>query len=512
MSRIDRSAFLHELYRRAASVKRAADAIRVTERTFGKWLKLPEDRLQALSIDWSDWLVAATEFDIAMELFEPPKTLWDEHRSFSENLALAPPQFPQTGVLRDLRDPFLGRELLSCFGAASGVTTIDGARVEFLFHAGCATVVFKTIRARGFPPVPGPNLLYCAQDTPELDPDIEPPAILAGDSEEGFSAAHGTVNSFRLPSGEPEQLQVQIRRANSAAGPNQLFILSVIGDSDRNDDAEIIENFVATVELGLSCGVEAFELAFGCVTDPAAYSIHAKAGLPRRIAEAVRAAVGDCSVLVKLPYLPASNLEALVVELAPYVDGFSAINTIAVTAVRHAGPRGCVAAFGGAVAGLGGHPILPYGLRCARELVAIREHHKLTKKAIIGVGGVCSPRDVLLYRDEGVDHVQAASIFHADPLFALKVHDTLAAQKHREGRTTDDDLEIVWQNLGKAMRFVTNDGYDSRLVTKVASQIYTEVQDNYARLGPSPRRARIRSVAELMRELRYRLASSRFAP
>jgi hypothetical protein len=89
------------------------------------------------------------------------------------------------------------------------------------------------------------------------------------------------------------------------------------------------------------------------------------------------------------------------------------------------------------------------------------------------------------------------------------VHEELARHERQERRGRDADLETVWHNLGAAVRNLEKRGFDGRKVAAAASQRYSELRDEYAQMGASPRRSRIRSVAELVRDLEYRVRSSR---
>ena len=508
MFEFNRSAFFHELFRRAGGKARAAAALGISDKTFGIWLHKTEDELQHLQIPIEACQRAADEFDIAFETFEPPRHLWNEHHSYLDNIAAPPPLVPRTGVLHDLHDSFRGLELLSRFGAGSGAISADPARVEYLFHAGCAVVTYKTIRTREYPARPVPNLLFCAKGTPMVDPAREPEPVIVGDSAEGYSAAHGTVNQFLLPSVGPEKLRIDIRRANNAAGPNQLFILSVIGTSMNGDPDEIAADFVAAVKLGLSCGVNAFELNFSGPMDETTCQVHTVKGLAERICRDVRRAVeGDTLILVKLPFLRDGALEELVLATATYVDGYTAINSIPVAALREVGSHRVPAFRTGAHAGLAGRPILHCGLHAAAELVRIRNENRLNT-VIIGLGGVTEPADVLRYLEVGVDLVQAVSIFHEDPLFGLKVHQVLTAEGRHFARGRDNDLMTVWHNLFLAIREVERQGVDRRRVANAATMLFSEIRENYERERHAPRRAYVRSVAELVRDLQYSISHS----
>jgi dihydroorotate dehydrogenase (NAD+) catalytic subunit len=507
MEQLRMNAFLHALRESAGKVDRAAQAIGVSPRTFSTYLTKSDDELAALHLNYQDLQRAAQSYGISLKTFEVAKTLWDDRLSYEGNLNAALPPPADIAPLSDLQSPLLGKNLSSCFGVGSGVVTADAGRVRFLFESSCAIATYKTIRARDFPPVPGHNLLYCSEEVRTLDPHEPMTEVGVGERSDRYKPEYGTVNHFRIPSPPQQQLRLDIKRANHSANDNQLFILSVVGASPTGDADEIMSDFRRVVQLGQAAGVTTFELNLGCPTEPVTRLVLDSPRLAIAIAQEVRNCAREARILIKMPFAPIQQLERLMLDTTPFVDGWVAINTVPVRAVLDGGPHGKRPAFGvDHPVGIAGRPVLECGLHIVNELASIRERNKISRKAIIGLGGVTRPADVVRYRDAGADAVQAVTIFHADPYFAVRVHEFLASNEKRSELSRDKTLQMAWHNIGLAMEALAERGFDRRRVAPVAMAKYTEFCDRFDNLNPnSPRRPWVPTVNELVKDIEYLL-------
>lgn len=417
------------------SMSRLANRVEYSSRAVREWFKKSEAELQALPNRTKEALVGhAVKVGLPVEIYAEVQPLWDPQLSFEEN-AERPPALPPRSADQPtvLGTSVLGHAVRSPFGASASVLTADSARIQFLAAAGNSVLTFKTIRTSRYASHPWPNIYSCEPAAPELSPGEEPPTFLVGTERSGHSPTFGLLNRFGMPSPPPEVWQSDFRHALTTLDSDQLLLLSVVGTAGPKNSAEmLVKDFASVVTLAIDAGASVIELNLSCPNCVGREGVvYADTGLAKRICKAARTRVTSHKLVAKIGYLPDERLQELVLATAPYLDGYTAINTVPVEgfvrgielepAFKHPGLK----------AGLSGKPILRLGLHAVGQLAEIREHEHLTQLSIIGVGGVSSVSDVQSYLDAGADAVQATTVFFTDPLFGRRVERYLATQPRR---------------------------------------------------------------------------------
>ncbi len=116
-------------------------------------------------------------------------------------------------------------------------------------------------------------------------------------------------------------------------------------------------------------------------------------------------------------------LEKIVLDTAPYINGFSAINTIQAAVVDEQGKQ-FLPGEGRLRSGICGSAIKWAGIDMVQRLDALRKQHNL-KLEIIGVGGVMTPPDFQDYRQAGADVVKSVTAAMWNDQLATQVKTTL---------------------------------------------------------------------------------------
>lgn len=321
-----------------------------------------------------------------------------------------------------LKFTFLGHPIMSPFGIPAG-PLLNAKYVAAALAKGYDVVTYKTQRSTTFPVNEFPNVLYVdVQGDLTMEKASQP---LVGHTETDAEPKDLTItNSFGMPSTGPANWVPDLKKALHAAGRGQLVIMSVVGtikpgftpDDYYNDFAEVAKMAAdagaKVIEVNLSCPNVASEGVL-CYTPSAVGEICKRA----------KAAIGDLPLLTKVGYYTEDQqdlLETVVKEMAPYVAGISAINTIAAPIVDENGEQ-ALPGPNRLKSGMCGAGIKWAGLDMVKRLKALREKLGLDYE-IVGVGGVMTAADYHEYRNAGADLVQSATgaMWNADLAIEVK--------------------------------------------------------------------------------------------
>ena len=200
---------------------------------------------------------------------------------------------------------------------------------------------------------------------------------------------------------------------------------------------DYIADHVATARLVCETGADLMEMNTSCPNEGHNRLLCHDPHLVGRITEAVKGEIGDRPLIVKLAYIPPTEveggwgpdrrviddaaLELMVRQTAARgtVQAFSTINTISARLVDANGGQ-ALPGKGRDRSGVCGSAIRGAGLDMVSRLAAIRERLGLDY-AIIGVGGVVAPEDYRAYRAAGADAVMSATGAMWDAELARKI-------------------------------------------------------------------------------------------
>jgi dihydroorotate dehydrogenase len=360
-----------------------------------------------------------------------PSPMYDVLGSFRDNLArpLGPRLSERPTTARRWR--LLGRTVGFPIGVPACVLNGSEAWVRHNVANGWNVLTYKTVRGRAHPANEQPNWAFAARETASLAPGAAGDVVAdPWDWVEPGSAAVSSVNSFGVPSPDPEEWMADLARALAAVGEEQLLLVSVMGEGE-----DLAADFARTARMAEEAGASVVELNLSCPNTLSRSGVKPPLCLDPdatvAAVEAVRRELDDRTGLVaKLSWLDEERLAALTPRLAPLVDGIAGINTVQ-SRVRRS--DGSPTFPGRELAGLSGVAVREPALDFTRRLVALREAGGVHFD-VLAMGGVTDPASFEALFAAGADAVQSAAGAFADPLLAQKCVTEL-------GETLPRDLE-----------------------------------------------------------------------
>jgi dihydroorotate dehydrogenase len=347
-----------------------------------------------------------------------PTPAYDVLGGFRENLARPlGPRLPVRPTAGGRRWPLLGRTVGFPIGVPACVLNGSEAWVRHNIANGWNVLTYKTVRSRVHEPNEQPNWAFAARETASLAPGADADVVAdPWDWVSPGSPAVSSVNSFGVPSPEPEEWMADLARAVAAVGEEQLLLVSVMGEGD-----DLAADFTRTALMAEEAGGTVIELNLSCpntldrgptgVKPPLCLDPDATVA----VVEHVRRGLDDRTGLVaKLSWLDEPRLAALVPHLAPLVDGIAGINTVQ-SRVRRS--DGSPTFPGRELAGLSGIAVRQPALDFTRRLAALRASGGVHFD-ILAMGGVTDPESFAALFAAGADAVQSAAGAFADPFLA----------------------------------------------------------------------------------------------
>ncbi len=349
---------------------------------------------------------------------------YDPKRTYEDNYALGP-----FGAFREPspfvraerpRADFLGYAVTRPFGIPAG-PLLNAAFCEAAFRHGFDINVYKTVRTRAHHVHPFPNTLAVHIQGPLTIERANRPVM----ADSNFRHVESITNSFGVPSRDPDEWQPDMAKAVQSAGPGQVLVGSFQGTRPDNTSTDRMTAFIAdhvrAARLVAETGAHVLELNLSCPNEGAGNLLCFDTPTVVKIVEAVRDAIGDLPLILKLAYFSEDPpLARLVAATSEFVQGYAAVNTIPATLVD-AGGHQALPGEGREVGGVCGAAIAWAGLEMTERLATIRDrgNHEF---AIIGVGGVRNEQDYAALRHAGADAVMSATGAMFDPLLGVRIH------------------------------------------------------------------------------------------
>ncbi len=338
-------------------------------------------------------------------IFDPAKTFDDnvDHGPFGGSID-QPYQNPG-----EPKYSFLGHKLYSPFGIGAG-SLPSSHHVKYAFDKGFDVVCYKTQRSVPFTVNEFPNVVYLELDG-DLTLDRAKQPLVGHLSTDKPLEKLTVTNSFGNPSRGPDFWIEDMKQAVAAQGKGQLLISSVVGTIQPGfSQDDYYDDFAKTAELAKSAGVSVIEVNLSCPNvaneGVVCYTPEAVISINRKIKDKI----GETPLVAKIGYFSPEQqemLENIVLENAPYVAAYSAINTIQAAVVDEQGKQ-LLPGEGRLKSGVCGAGIKWAGLDMVKRLDALRKKHNLSYE-IIGIGGVATPADFKHYRENGADVVQSVT-------------------------------------------------------------------------------------------------------
>lgn len=353
-------------------------------------------------------------------------------------------QEPPSVQLIDQRTNIAGHWVDFPLGLPASVLAANSKWIEFYARRGFDILTYKTVRTQYREAHPWPNWVFL-EDPVEIENPAEPPTMVGYP---GYwpkdRATVSMVNSFGVPSLGPDWWQEDVQRARKVVREgHQVLIVSVVASVIGTIDA-IAEDFAKAAYMAKKAGADIVEANFSCPNTPGdpAGEIYQAPKNARRVSVAMKEALDGTPLFVKIGYLPLPRLREFVELNAEFVDGIVAINTISAEIVEKGptkaqkildylralngveGERYTFPGPGRERAGISGWAIKARAHEVAKNLVDLKKEISTSPGkhfAILGLGGVLTPRDFYDRLAVGVDAVESCTGAFLDPYLGLKI-------------------------------------------------------------------------------------------
>jgi len=351
--------------------------------------------------------------------------LYDISKSYDFNYDFGP---FFAGVFPEYKEPKKKKELLgfkvnSLFGVPAG-PLLNGRWVKTYADLGFDILTYKTVRTTNHPCHKPPNIVFI-DDEKDYDYDPKKPAFSKEIDEKQLSDQSynriSITNSFGVPSKEPDVWQEDVKRLLPQLRPGQLLIVSVMATANEDStEEEYLQDFVNCAVMAEQAGAEVIEVNLSC-PNLGGQAIFSDLNLSKAIVKNVRKALEDSTkLLAKIGFFrDKKQCFKFIDETSPYLDGYTAINTVPKQVFRQEGEQ----ALPGKTrlrAGTCGAVIKKAGLSVVELFHEYRQKNK-ADYVIIGVGGVMTPEDYEKYLKAGADAVQAATGPMWNPYLAYQI-------------------------------------------------------------------------------------------
>lgn len=351
-------------------------------------------------------------------IFMMTTPFYDPKKSYEVNYAKGPfGGFTDGKTIIEKEEPsydFFGNKVYTPFGIPAG-PLLNSNFVKAALDKGFDIPVYKTVRSRAYPCHPLPNVL-AVHVKDKLTSEMAQNTALVGD--DNYTQPLGITNSFGVPSMNPDIWQKDLKDALLYAKKGQLVIGSFQGTGGGGVDA-YISDWVVTARLLKETGVKVIEANLSCPNEGTAHVLCLDLERTKAVLTAVKNEVGNLPLLIKGAYMSQEYLTQFVKELAPIVQGFSVINTIAAAIINEKGEQ-ALPGNGRLRSGVCGAPIKWAGLEMVGRLKDLKLKLNLNYK-IVGVGGVVSVNDYEEYRRNGADVVMSATGAMWNPYLAQEI-------------------------------------------------------------------------------------------
>ncbi len=351
--------------------------------------------------------------------------MYNIYKTYDQNFDLGP-----IG-LKNLKKPifknvkpkysFLGFPVNLPFGIPAG-PLLNNRFISAAFDFGFDVIHYKTQRSVSFDCNLYPNVLFVDVDGNLTIKKSNNPLLGKTESSKN-PKKYSITNSFGNPSRGPEMWQPDMKKAIGFAKKGQLLIASVVGTIQKGfSEDDYFNDFAKTAQLANETGVKVIEVNLSCPNVANEGVLCYSPNAVEAICKKTREKIGNKKLLAKIGYFTKAQsrlLEKIVNKISSFVDGIAVINTIAAPIVDDNGNQ-ALPGPNRLRSGVCGASIKWAGLDMVKRLYKLRK--KLKKDfAIIGVGGVMTPKDYFEYKKAGADLVQSATGAMWNPYLAYEI-------------------------------------------------------------------------------------------
>jgi dihydroorotate dehydrogenase (NAD+) catalytic subunit len=315
--------------------------------------------------------------------------------------------------------PFLDFQLHSQLGVAAG-PLLNSQWVKVYAKLGFDILSYKTVRTRKKSCNPKPNCVF-VNTRGQLTNDRLTEKLCVIDKQPEDIREISITNSFGVPSRNPEDWQEDAERAKGYLSKGQVLVVSTMGSSEYYPDTiSFIQDFARSAALAREAGADIVELDLSCPNSNATEGVvYLDPYLSGAISKAAKAELGNLPLFIKLGHFTKRDqLEAVVKNNAPHVDGIVGINTVKMTVLKE---NGSSAIPGRPQSGVCGAGIKHNAIQFVRWIQEIKERNRYDF-VTVGVGGMMTTEDIGEFLHAGIDAVEVATAAMWDPYLAYRYH------------------------------------------------------------------------------------------
>lgn len=327
-------------------------------------------------------------------------------------------------------------------GLPASVLAANAKWLEFYARRGFDILTYKTVRTQYREAYPWPNWVFLKDPIEITDPSNPPLMVGYPGYWPDDRITRSMANSFGVPSFGPDWWQEDVKRARKVVREGHQVLIVSVTASVRGSTEAIAEDFANAARMAKKAGADIVEANYSCPNvqgDPVG-EVYEDPDKAAYISLAMRDALGDTPLLVKIGYLPEPKLRKFVECNAQFINGIVAINTISAEVVDE--KEGQTFPDSGPVsrkkAGVSGWAIKARAQEVARNLVSLRKEipgRSGKPLTILGLGGVLTRQDAFYYLDHiGVDGVESCTGAFLNPNLGLEVRLDEEAIKKRPSR------------------------------------------------------------------------------
>ncbi len=345
---------------------------------------------------------------------------YDPAKSYEENYDTGPFGVFADGEIFAQGEPkanFLGYKVHTPLGIPAG-PLLNSAFCKAAFEKGFDICVYKTVRSGAFPCHPFPNVLAIHPEGDLTFEKLKKPLVADAEYTEPLSI----TNSFGVPSKHVPVWQEDVRKAVASARKGQVLVLSFMGTVKPNQtQQEFVDDYILAARIALETRAPVLEANLSCPNIGDEGLVCYDLDITEKIAKGIRGVIGSTPLVLKVGYYQSdADIERLAEIANEYADGVSGINTLQGEIRDAEGNQALPGSPARLRSGVCGAGIRWAGLDFVRRLHVIREKHD-ARFAIIGVGGVTTPKDFKQYREAGADVVMSATGAMWNPYLAKEI-------------------------------------------------------------------------------------------
>jgi dihydroorotate dehydrogenase (NAD+) catalytic subunit len=309
---------------------------------------------------------------------------------------------------------FCGLPVDSPLGIAAG-PLLNGKWCLAYAELGFDVVTYKTVRSSERACYPLPNLQPVACE----DLSGGESRVLPTNEMQGSWAV-----SFGMPSSQPEVWRRDIEWTREKLSTGKILCVSVVGtiqDGWTVDD--LAEDYALCARWAVESGADCIETNFSCPNvSTCDGQLYHDADQSRRVAQAVRDAIGSVPLILKIGHLKSLDSAATLLDgIGDLVDGLAMTNSIATTV----GASDDDLMFERQHRGICGAAIQVESVaQTSRFAELIRQRGQNVK--LIGVGGISSAADVRDYLDAGAHACHLATAAMLNPAVGIQIREQLS--------------------------------------------------------------------------------------